>query len=111
AAFALAGVALDREEVDYATDSPTRARLLEVNPLGQVPTLVLPGGSILTESLAIIHYLDDLAPQAGLVPTPGDPERPAFVLWFTKRTPAIAAIAARAAALPQVAPVMQRNFS
>lgn len=81
AAFAVAGIPLDHEEVDYAAGSPTRARLLEVNPLGQVPTLALPDGRILTESLAMIHYLADLAPQAGLVPAAGDPTRPAFHRW------------------------------
>jgi len=70
-AFALAGIPLDTEEVDYSAGSPTRGRLLEVNPLGQVPTLVLPDGSVMTESLAMIHYVDDLAPQARLVPRAG----------------------------------------
>ena len=32
------------------------------------------------------------------------------VLWFAKRTPKIAAIAKRAAALDAVAPVIARNF-
>ena len=80
-AFALAGVPLDYEEVDYSPDSPTRSRLLEVNPLGQVPALVLPDGQVLTESLAIVHYLDDLAPGAGLVPPKGDAARLAFHRW------------------------------
>lgn len=82
AAFALAGIAHDYEEVDYAGDSPTRARLLSVNPLGQVPALVLPGGRVLTESLALIHYADDLAPAAGLVPPAGDASRPDFYRWL-----------------------------
>ena len=72
AAFALAGVPLEREEVDYSPGSPTRARLLAANPLGQVPVLLLPDGRVLTESLAILHYLDDLEPGARLVPPPGD---------------------------------------
>ena len=80
-AFALAGIALDCEEVDYAEASPTRARLLEVNPLGQVPALVLPEGLVLTESLAMLHYLDDRAPAAGLIPAPGDNLRPVFYRW------------------------------
>lgn len=83
AAFALAGVPLDYEEVDYSGGSPTRARLLEVNPLGQVPTLVLPDGRLMTESLAMIHYLDDLAPAAGLVPAAGEPGRVEFLRWST----------------------------
>jgi GST-like protein len=80
-AFALAGVPLDCEEVDYSAASPTRARLLEVNPLGQVPALVLPDGRVLTESLAMIHCLDDLEPGAKLIPPPGDATRAAFYRW------------------------------
>jgi GST-like protein len=80
-AFALAGVPLDYEEVDYSKDSPTRERLLAVNPLGQVPALVLPDGRVLTESLALIHYLDDLEPGAKLIPPPGDATRSAFYRW------------------------------
>ncbi len=82
AAFALAGVPLEREEVDYSPGSPTRDRLLAVNPLGQVPALILPDGRVLTESLAIIHYLDDLEPGAALVPRPGDATRSAFYRWI-----------------------------
>lgn len=81
AAFAVAGVPLEYEEVDYSAGSPTRGRLLEVNALGQVPTLVLPDGGILTESLAMIHYLNDLAPKAGLIPAPGDASRARFHRW------------------------------
>jgi GST-like protein len=81
AAFAVAGLPLDYEEVDYSDDSPTRARLLKVNPLGQVPALVLPDGTVMTESLAMLHYIDDKAPKAGLIPPKGDSLRPAFYRW------------------------------
>jgi GST-like protein len=189
AAFALAGVLLETEEVDYSPGSATRERLLAVNPLAQVPTLVLPDGRILTESLAILHYLNDLEPGAELIPPPGERTRAAFhrwsvflvaavyptftygddprkwvadeagakilrestdrhrealwqqveaaagspwflgerwsaldlyvavmtrwrpgILWFAKRTPKLAAIAKRAAAMDAVAPVIARNF-
>jgi GST-like protein len=189
AAFALAGVPLETEEVDYSPGSATRERLLAVNPLAQVPTLVLPDGRILTESLAILHYLNDLEPGAELIPPPGERTRAAFhrwsvflvaavyptftygddprkwvadeagakllrestdrhrealwqqveaaagspwflgerwsaldlyvavmtrwrpgILWFAKRTPKLAAIAKRAAAMDAVAPVIARNF-
>ena len=188
-AFALAGIPLEVEEVDYSEGSPTRERLLAVNPLGQVPVLVLPDGTVLTESLAILHYVNDLEPSVDLIPPPGDATRKAFyrwsvflvaavyptftygddpkkwvaneegarqlreatdrhreacwlqveaaagepwflgerrscldlylaamtrwrpgVLWFAKRTPKLAAIAQRAAALDAVAPVIARNF-
>jgi GST-like protein len=80
-AFALAGIDFDYEEVDYSDDSPTRPRLLQFNPLGQVPTLVLPDGTVMTESLAMIHWANDAAPQAALIPPPGDPARAAFYRW------------------------------
>jgi GST-like protein len=81
AAFAVAGIPIDTEEVDYSDSSPTRPRLLKFNPLGQVPTLVLPSGEVMTESLAMLHYIDDLAPKAGLIPAKGDPRRAAFYRW------------------------------
>ena len=81
AGFALARLPLEYEEVDYGAGSPTRARLLEVNPLGQVPTLVLPGGAVMTESLAILHYVNDLVPKAGLIPARGDAARVPFYRW------------------------------
>jgi GST-like protein len=80
-AFALAGLPLECEEVDYANGSPTRERLLAVNPLGQVPALILPDKRVLTESLAIVHYVQDLAPAAQLVPERGNEARPAFHRW------------------------------
>lgn len=81
AAFAVAGIPIDYEEVDYSDDSPTRPRLLQVNPLGQVPTLVLADGTVMTESLAMLHYIDDTAPQAKLIPPKGDPLRAVFYRW------------------------------
>ena len=42
--------------------------LLRVNPLGQVPTLVLPDGTVLSESAAILIHLGLVHPQSGLVP-------------------------------------------
>lgn len=64
---------------------PVRDRLLAVNPLGRIPTLVAPDGRVMTESAAIALHLADLHPDAGLAPPPGDPDRPAFLnrlVWF-----------------------------
>ena len=81
AAFAVAGIPIDYEEVDYSSGSPTRSRLVSVNPLAQVPALVLPDKRVMTESLAILHYIDDRAPGAKLIPAKGDPAREAFYRW------------------------------
>jgi GST-like protein len=43
------------------------ADLLKVNPLGQIPTLVLPDGSALSESAAILIHLGTVHPASGLL--------------------------------------------
>lgn len=63
-----AGVAYElrrasRWETDSAFDE-----LLKINPLGQIPTLVLPGGAVLTESAAILIHLGLEHPASGLLP-------------------------------------------
>ncbi|UKJ75107.1 glutathione S-transferase family protein [Azospirillum brasilense] len=62
-------------------DAPgeARQRLLALNPLGQIPTLVLPDGMVMTESAAIALLLAERHPDAGLAPPPDAPERPAFL--------------------------------
>ena len=44
---------------------------LQVNPKGQVPTLQLDNGEILTEGPAIVQYLADQKPASGLAPANG----------------------------------------
>jgi maleylacetoacetate isomerase len=41
---------------------------LAINPLGGVPALVVDGGPVLTQSLAILEYLDEIAPAPPLLP-------------------------------------------
>jgi len=77
------GLDYRREEVgDLFASAEARENLSRVNPLAQVPTLVLPGGEIMTESAAITLYLADLTGRADLVPGPREPERPAFLRWL-----------------------------
>jgi maleylacetoacetate isomerase len=39
-----------------------------INPQARVPALELPGGEVLTQSLAIIEYLEDIHPEPPLLP-------------------------------------------
>lgn len=82
-ALALAGVPFVRDEVDPRAPGPALERLRAANPLGELPTIVLPDGGVLTESAAIVLHLADRAPAAGLAPPPGDPTRPSFLRWLT----------------------------
>ncbi len=56
--------------------------LLAVSQLAQVPVLVLPDGTTMTESAAITLHLADLAPHAGLAPAIGDPQRAKYLRWM-----------------------------
>lgn len=49
--------------------------LLKFNPRGQVPTLVLDNGQVLTEGAVIMSYLSDLKPEMNLMPKAGTWER------------------------------------
>jgi glutathione S-transferase len=82
AALALSGLPYEVEEISYGEPGPQRDRLLAFNPLGQVPTLLLPDGRTMTESAAIILHLADEAPHAGLAPAAQDATRPMFLRWL-----------------------------
>lgn len=84
AALTLAGVPYAlREALTFEAGADTGDRVLEVNPLRQVPALVLPGGEVLTESAAILVRLGELHPQARLAPGPDDPRRGQFLRWMS----------------------------
>ena len=76
------GIAYERELVDPSTPGPDRDRLRTLNLLGQLPTVVLPDGSVLTESAAIALYACERSPHAGLVPPPGDGRRAELLRWL-----------------------------
>ncbi|HET7503866.1 MAG TPA: cupin domain-containing protein [Kofleriaceae bacterium] len=82
AALVLAEIPYDREEIDYGQPGPGRDRLLAHNPLGQVPTVILPDGMVLTESAALALHIDEQVPAAGLLPPPGDPLRRDALRWL-----------------------------
>ncbi|NIF31725.1 glutathione S-transferase family protein [Enterobacter sp. Cy-643] len=67
----------------FDTAGPMRDRLLAINPLAQVPTLVLENGEVLTESAAIALWILDRHPQ--YAPPIGTPERQQFyrlLIWI-----------------------------
>jgi len=82
AALALSKLPYEVEMIPYGEPGPQRDKLLNLNPLGQVPTLLLTDGRVMTESAAIILHLADMAPDAGLAPAAKDPARPMFLRWL-----------------------------
>ncbi|MEI7998401.1 MAG: glutathione S-transferase N-terminal domain-containing protein [Candidatus Omnitrophota bacterium] len=62
------GISLDLIDEDLANKSE---RLLEANPLGKVPTLILDNGETIYDSVVICQYLDDQGAKARLIPESG----------------------------------------
>lgn len=75
------------EVVEAMTFDPAQQasgdRILAVNPLRQAPALVTREGAVMTESAAILIWLAEQHPEAGLAPAPGDPDRSAFLRWMS----------------------------
>lgn len=58
------------------------ADYLAINPKGQVPALRTDDGQILTEGPAILQYVADRKPEAGLAPPAGSFERAQLQQWL-----------------------------
>ena len=78
-------VGADYQLIDVKRDESKKppAEFLTINPLGQVPVLLLPDNSIMTESAAITIYLADLFPAAKLAPATSSPLRAPYLRWLT----------------------------
>src|SRR5881628_3685354 len=61
------GINLPIEPVNIVTGENRTPEFLKRNPLGGLPVLELDDGSHLTESLAIIEYLEELHPEPPLI--------------------------------------------
>ncbi|WP_128926567.1 glutathione binding-like protein [Bradyrhizobium guangxiense] len=55
----------------------------DLSPKGAVPVLVLENGERLTESAAVLQYIADAKPEAGLAPRFGDPDRYRLQEWLS----------------------------
>ena len=92
ATLTLLGIPYELVEAITWEDEAARKLVETVNPLRQVPALVLPSGEVMTESAAILIYLADLYPQARLAPGLGDPGRAQYLRWMTYVSAAIYAL-------------------
>jgi maleylpyruvate isomerase len=93
-ALALKGLDVERVPVEIlgAGAENRRPAYLDVNPQGLVPALLTDEGVLLTQSLAIVEYLDETVPQPPLLP-PDAVTRAwvrAFVLAVLAETHAVA---------------------
>lgn len=69
AALTLAGVAFRNVDAASWESSAGLEELKRINPLAQIPTLVLPDGTVMTESAAILIHLGLAHPSSDLLPS------------------------------------------
>jgi maleylpyruvate isomerase len=67
-ALALKGLQVSSVTLDLRAGEQRREEFLKINSQGFVPALVLDDGTVLTQSLAIIEYLDEVHPDQPLLP-------------------------------------------
>jgi GST-like protein len=81
----LGALGLDHELKDATPWSdppgPCFEELKTINPLGQLPTLITPGGEILTESVAVLWTLLERHP-SDWIPAPSTRDRAACLRWM-----------------------------
>lgn len=70
------------ESVDLRAKSCSSGDFTKINPKGQVPTLRLEEGDVLTENAVMLQYIADLAPNSGLLPKIGSKERWHALEWL-----------------------------
>jgi len=78
---ALIEAGLEHEVSHVVLRSPT-SPLPAVNPLGKVPTLVVDDAETITQSVVVLPYIADKAPDSGLLPPAGSPERRRVLEWL-----------------------------
>ncbi len=76
------GADYDLVPVDFEKGENRTPEFLALNPMGKLPTLVLPDGTVMTETAAIIAHLADCCPEAGLAPAIGTSERANYYRWL-----------------------------
>jgi maleylpyruvate isomerase len=67
-ALALKGLPVIDQPKQLRDGEQRREDYLQINPQGLVPALTLDDGQVLTQSMAIIEFLDEIYPQPALLP-------------------------------------------
>jgi glutathione S-transferase len=79
---ALEEIGAPYERIWVTNEAADMARLRAVNPTGKVPALVLPDGTAMFESAAMLVHLALNHPQAALAPQPGTSRHATFLQWM-----------------------------
>jgi glutathione S-transferase len=82
AALALAETPFELQEFESKPGTPLPEDFRATNPWGQVPVLLLPDGTTMTEAAAILIHLAAAFPDKGLGPVPGTSAHAKFLRWL-----------------------------
>ena len=83
AVLTLLGLPYEVVEAPAWENEAERDKVARVNPMRQIPALVLPSGEVMTESAAILMWLAEQHPDAHLAPPVADPQRTAYLRWMS----------------------------
>ena len=75
------GAGYEIRHIDFQKGDQKTPEFLALNPMGKIPT-ILADGTVITEAPAIIAWLADAYPAAGLAPPVGSLERGAYYRWL-----------------------------
>lgn len=75
------GVEYDLHVLNLKAGTQRDPEYLAINPMGKVPA-IRHGDALVTEQPAVMMYLADLYPEAGLAPALGDPLRGPYLRWM-----------------------------
>lgn len=78
-----ANMPYDRIEIDFKNLGHKEGDFLKINPAGQLPTMLLEDGTVMTETGAIVIDIADRYPAARMTPGIGTVERSLFLRWVT----------------------------
>jgi len=82
ALFEEIGAEYEKIVIDFEKEEHKSDEFLSVNPMGQIPALVLPDGTLMTETAAMLLQIVDRHPEAKLAPPAGSAERARFLRWL-----------------------------
>ena len=82
ALFEEIGVEYEKIVIDFEKDEHMSPEFLAVNPMAQIPALVLPDGTLMTETAGMLLQIVDCHPEAKLAPPAGGAQRPHFLRWL-----------------------------
>ena len=81
-----AGVAYSLKRVDQSKGEHQLPEYLALNPAGKIPTMVIDGSFVMTESAAMCMLIADRHPEAGLAPKTDDLARGHYYMWLAHLT-------------------------